>query len=67
MPFPAQISGNQPVGPRFLRGCEINAKTCESLSACVLHFSNHEGLLTKFLGTQKGSLQKLGTNYCSGG
>ena len=67
MAFPAQISGNQPGGPRLLRGCEITAKTCESLSACVLHFSNHERLLTKFLGAQKGSLQKLGTNNCSGG
>lgn len=32
-----------------------------SLSAYILHFSNYVGVLTKFLGIQKGSLKKLGT------
>ena len=43
---------------RLLRDCGIGTRTCEPLSAYILHFSNYV-VLAKFLGIQRGSLKKL--------
>lgn len=45
MALPAQDRWKAAGETRLLVNCEVKAKTCRSLSTCVLHFPDHAGIL----------------------